>query len=72
MKKPIKDMDYVKLFAEKLKKDNSLFKQQKMLIESQLQASRSLFRNMFGTGEEFKKNARIYLRKVGLIKPVSR
>lgn len=62
------DLAYVELYAKALRKDNSLFKQQKMLIESQLQSSRDTFRNMFGTGEEFKRNARKYLRGIGLIK----
>jgi len=66
-KKAKTDMDYVKLFASKLREDNSLFKQQKKLIESQLHSSRELFRKRFGTGKNFKKNARAYLRKIGLI-----
>ena len=49
--KPKTDLDYVELYAEKLKKDNRLFKQQKKLIESQLKSSSSLFRNMFGTAK---------------------
>ena len=67
-KVPITNQDYIAFYAEKLREDASIFKQQKMLIESQMQASDSLFRNMFGEGEEFKKNARVYLRKLGLIK----
>jgi len=66
--KPMTDMDYVELYAKKLREDNSLFKQQKMLIESQMKSSSQFFRNCFGEGEDFKKNARIYLRKVGLLK----
>ncbi len=61
----MKEIDYVELYAEKLKNDNSLFKQQKMLIESQLKASSSLFRNMF-KGEDYKKKAREYLKGIGL------
>ncbi|MBU0907072.1 MAG: hypothetical protein KKE05_02845 [Nanoarchaeota archaeon] len=72
MKKLLTDLDYVRLYAEKMRRDNSLFEQQKVLIESQLQSSRSLFQNTFGIGAEFKKNAREYLRKVGLIKPPAR
>ncbi len=56
-------LDYIELYASRLKEDNSLFKQQKKLIESQLKSSSSLFRNMFGTGKAFKVNARIYLKK---------
>jgi len=66
--KSMKDLDYVVLYANKLKKDNSIFKQQKLLIESQLSSSRSLFQNTFGKGENFKRKAREYLRKIGLIK----
>jgi len=66
--KPLKDLDYVVLYANKLKKDNSIFKQHKLLIESQLSTSKSLFRNMFGKGANFKTQAREYLRKIGLIK----
>mgnify|MGYP001254374091 CR=1 len=60
---PETDMDYIELYANKLKKDNSLFKQQKMLIESQLRSSSMLFRKMFGS-ENFKANARKYLKAV--------
>lgn len=61
----MKDLDYVALYAEALKKDNALFEQQKMLIESQLTASSSLFTRMFKGN--FKVNARSYLRRIGLI-----
>ena len=64
--KQLSDIDYVELYANKLKHDNSLFKQQKMLIESQLKASSSVFRNMFA-GENFKEKARAYLRSIGLL-----
>lgn len=63
-----KEIDYVTYYAERLREDNSIFKQQKMLIESQMKASQELFRKMFGTGEEFKRNARKYLRERGLIR----
>jgi hypothetical protein len=63
----MKDIDYVKLYAEKLKNNPDLFRQQKMLIESQLHASSSLFNNMF-SGKNFKENARKYLKNIGLIK----
>lgn len=62
----ISDLDYVELYANKLKEDNKLFLQQKKLIESQLHASSSIFRNRFGK-KDFKKNARIYLKEIGLI-----
>ncbi|MEK6860170.1 MAG: hypothetical protein AABX54_05140 [Nanoarchaeota archaeon] len=64
--KILTDMDYVELYADKLREDNSLFKQHKVLIESQLKSSSSLFSNMFGK-EDFKKKARDYLRNIGLI-----
>lgn len=62
------DMDYVRFYAKKLAEDNSLFAQQKMLIESQMLASRSLFKSRFGTGEAFKQSARRYLRAMGILK----
>ena len=61
------DLDYVEFYAKKLKEDSTIFKQQKILIESQLKASSQLFKNMFGE-KNFKQNARKYLREVGLIK----
>mgnify|MGYP001563339606 CR=1 FL=1 len=64
MKKIMEDLDYVVLYAEKLKKDKSLFEQQKRLIEDQIKASSSLFKNSFGN--DFKKGARKYLKEVGL------
>jgi len=67
LSKAMTNLDYVELYAKKLKNDNSLFKQQKILIESQLKGSSSLFRNMF-KGKDFKECARKYLKSVGLIK----
>ncbi len=61
----MKDLDYVELYAKKIKRDNSLFKQQKKLIESQLRSSSSLFKNMFSGN--FKSNAREYLKHRGLV-----
>ncbi|MFH0875316.1 MAG: hypothetical protein V1859_05235 [archaeon] len=63
----IKEIDYVVLYAEALKKDNSIFAQQKMLIDSQIKGSQDLFRKKCGTGAKFKANARKYLRGIGLI-----
>lgn len=63
----MKKIDYVELYARKLKNDPSLFKQQKMLIESQLNASQSLFEKKFSKGN-FKQEAREYLRKIGKLK----
>ena len=59
-------IDYVKFYAEKMRDNNQYFKQQKMLIDSQIIASRSLFKNKF-KGSDFKKEAREYLREVGLL-----
>lgn len=62
---PKTNLDYVEMYAKKLKTDNSLFSQQKILIESQIKISQSFFINSFG--ENFKEKAREYLRKRGLI-----
>lgn len=59
------DLDYVELYAKKIKEDNGLFEQQKKLIESQLKSSSSLFRNMFSG--DFKSKARRYLEQIGLV-----
>ncbi len=67
MKKPKNNLDYIILYSERLKKDNSLFKQQKMIIESQMKASSSLFRKMF-RDKNFRTEARKYLRAVTIIK----
>ncbi len=64
---PKTDLDYIEFYANKLKKSNFIFKQQRMLIESQLQSSSSIFKKMFGTQKNFKNNARKYLKGIGLI-----
>lgn len=64
---PKTDLDYIEFYANELKKSNSIFKQQKMLIESQLQSSSALFKKMFGSQKNFKNNARGYLKGIGLI-----
>jgi hypothetical protein len=64
--KQMTDLDYVEFYASRLREDNSLFEQQKMIIDSQIQASHSLFNNMFA-GKDFKAEARRYLRSVGLL-----
>lgn len=61
------DMDYITLYAKALKKDNSLFNQQKKLIYSQMKISREIFAKRFGK-KNFKENARKYLRGVGILK----
>lgn len=60
------DLDYVALYAKALKRDSSVFKQQKMLIESQMNGSAKLFRNMF-SAEDFKKGARNYLKQIKIL-----
>ena len=62
---PKTNLDYVEIYAKKLKMDNKLFSQQKSLIESQMKISQSFFLNSFG--ENFKAKARKYLMKRGLI-----
>ena len=66
MKKPDTNMDYVEVYAQKIKDDNRLFQQQKKIIESQLRSSSSFFRNMFA-GQDFKQSSRMYLKSVGLL-----
>jgi hypothetical protein len=60
------DSDYIELYANKLKEDNRIFNQQKILIESQMHSSKAIFKNKFGT-KNFKENARKYLKEIGLI-----
>ena len=64
---PKSDIDYVEFYALKLKKNNKFFKDHKKFIESQYKGSSSLFRNKFGIGDEFKINARIYLKSMNLL-----
>jgi hypothetical protein len=63
----MKEIDYVEMYALNIKDNPELFKQQKKLIESQMHSSSTLFRNMF-KDTDFKTGARIYLRKIGLLK----
>lgn len=63
---PKTDLDYVKLYAENLKTNPELFKQQKMLINSQIKSSKSFFKNLF-KGKDFKTEARKYLKERGVI-----
>ena len=55
-KTPLTDLEYVEFYAEKMREDNKYFAQQKMLIDSQIKSSRTLFQNRFTT--DFKKEAR--------------
>ena len=63
----MKTIDYVTFYAERMREDARVFKQQKQLIDSQYAASVSFFSNLFGTKEAFKKNARRYLRERGVL-----
>lgn len=67
IKRPVEDSDYVELYANSLKENNEFFKQHKMLINSQILASRQIFKKKLGESEDFKKNARDYLRKLGIL-----
>ncbi len=64
-KVPKENIDYVEFYAKALKNNSKYFKQQKMLIESQLKSSKEIFKKRFGTGETFKLNAREYLKNTG-------
>lgn len=66
--KVLNDLDYVKIYSEKLKEDNRLFAQQKLLIESQLKSSSTLFKKMFK--KSFKLNARKYLKDAGFLEDI--
>jgi hypothetical protein len=52
-------------YAEEMRENPKLFNQQKKLIESQLNASKSLFSNW--KGKYFKEKCRAYLRDRGII-----
>ena len=60
------NLEYVQMYADKLKNNPGLFCQQKMLIDSQITASRSLFGHMLEKSD-FKAEARTYLKKIGLL-----
>jgi hypothetical protein len=66
MKIPKTDLDYIDLYAEKLKENPSLFKKQKELIESQLESSSALFKKRF-SNKNFKTNARNYLKVLSIV-----
>mgnify|MGYP001587877105 FL=1 len=63
---PINNLDYLELYAEELKNNPKLFEQQKMLIESQIISSHSIFKKMFGD-KNFKEKARRYLKDIGVL-----
>jgi len=63
---PKTDLDYVKLYAEELKKNPKFFKQQKELIDSQLIANSDLTKKRFSK-KNFKTQIRNYLREIQVI-----
>ena len=66
MKKPLIDLDYVNYFAQRLRDNPSLFKDNKLLIDSQIKSSKEIFLKRFGK-KNFKENARKYLREIGIL-----
>jgi len=60
--KPKTDLDYVEFYAEELKKNPEIFKQQKELIESQLKSNSDLTKKRFSK-KNFKSQVRDYLKK---------
>ena len=62
---PKTDLDYIKIYAEKLRENPKFFKQQKELIESQLSSSSDLTKKRFSR-ENFKVQARAHLKEIGV------
>ncbi|MFH1456101.1 MAG: hypothetical protein ABIF40_04070 [archaeon] len=58
---------FVKLYAEKLEKDPSLFAIQKVLIDTEIKTKNEIARKIFGSGEEFKKNVRKFYKENNLL-----
>ena len=63
---PKSDLDYIEIYAKKLKENPNFFKQQKELIESQLSSSSDLTKKRF-SGENFKTQARDHLKEIGVV-----
>jgi len=63
---PEEDIDYVEIYAEKLKNNPKFFKQQKELIDSQLTISSDLTKKRFSK-ENFKSEVREHLRGIGVL-----
>jgi len=63
---PKTDLEYVEIYAEKLKENPKFFKQQKELIDSQLINSSALIKQRFSK-ENFKARIRDNLRKLGIL-----
>ena len=62
---PKTDLDYIEIYAKKLRENPEFFKQQKELIESQLASSSDLTEKRFSK-ENFKTQARAHLKKIGV------
>ena len=52
MKNQFEEEDYVIFYANELRKNPKYFKQQKMLIDSQIKSSKELFQKTFGRSTE--------------------
>lgn len=63
--KPKTDIDYVIMYSELLKENSDLFEQQRIFLNAQIDSSKVLFSN-FGR-KKFKKKAREYLKKRGIL-----
>ncbi len=62
---PKSDLDYIEIYAEKLRENPEFFKQQKELIESQLSSSSDLTKKRFSK-ENFKAQVRAHLKEIGV------
>ena len=62
---PKTDLDYIVVYAEKLKENPKFFKQQKELIETQLSSSAALAKQRFSK-ENFKTEVRAHLKEIGV------
>ncbi len=62
---PKTDLDYIEIYAKKLKENPKFFKQQKELIESQLASSSEITKKRFSK-ENFKTQARVHLKEIGV------
>jgi len=62
---PKTDLDYVELYAKKLRENPKFFKQQKELIDSQMSGSSALTKQRFSK-ENFKAQVRAHLKEIGI------
>ena len=63
---PKSDLDYIEVYAKKLRENPEFFKQQKELIESQLSSSSDLTKKRFSK-ENFKTQVRAHLKEIGVV-----